>query len=361
MATRIVSLQAKLGLDGTGFQQGIRRAGHLMDEFGYSAKTLQHTIAGAFSFYAVEQFAHHVLTAVSRFRNLAEQMNISTDEVQQFDAAAITSGQTIEDLQAPLGKLAAARRDAAEGNEELRGTFQRLGVSLQDLNNPALRNIDLLKMIAEATQKVGFSAKDAADFRDLFGRSGERLAAIFRDLQDVHIQPITPDDIQRIHEAEHALKMFEVRLTAIAATIPNLRLEDFIGRLASNMLGVKTSKTDEPGMSKEDVAAANARRHFQEQQAFEAGNLFKEKTKKEKEVIDYIYPHRTEAKRPDNFLAGMNARFGSISSERGFALLTGKREDAKIELNTRQTVEVLRQLLPFFRLITGTTKDELSF
>lgn len=279
MATRIVSLLAKINLDGSGFQQGVRKVGHEMDKLGYSAGTLQHMLAGAFSFYALERAAHHVVSAVSRFKNLAEQMNISTDEAQTFDAAAMHSGQTLEDLAGPLNKLAAARKSAAEGDEDLRQTFQRLGISLADLQNPMLRNIDLMKLIAENIQHINFTAREAAEFRELFGKSGQKIAAVFRDLENVHIDPISEDTIAKIHEFHHAIEMIQVKLTALAAESVNLKWFDFIP-------GPFRESNNAPPMSKDDVAAENARKHFKAQEAFEAGpegDLFKDKAK-EKET-----------------------------------------------------------------------------
>lgn len=290
MAVRIVSLLAKIGFDGTQFQQGLRKAGQLMGDFGFSAGTLKHQLAGVFSVFALERLGHHLLNAVTRFKDLSEQLNISTEEAQIFDAAAMHSGQRLEDLSGPLNKLAAARKNAAEGDEDLRATFLRMGVTLDDLQNPMLRNIDLMRKIAEFIQKVNFTAREAAEFRELFGKSGQRIAAIFRDLENVHIQPISDEDVQKIHDMHHALEMLRLRLTAFAAGGVNLKPEDFfpnwlltLGNPQAAAIGERFSKRSAPaaipGMSNEEVAAENARRHFRDQQAFEDDKLFREKDK----------------------------------------------------------------------------------
>lgn len=371
MATRIVSLQAKLGLDGTGFQQGLRKATSQMQEMGYSANTLQHHLAGAFSIYALERFVHHVVETASRFRNLAEQMNITTDEAQTFDAAAIHSGQTLEDLQGPLNKLAAARRDAAEGNEDLRATFARLGISQSELQDPLIRNIDLMRKIADRIQHINFTAREAAEFRDLFGKSGQRLAAIFRDLEDVHITPISEDDIDKIHRAHHALEMVKRQLVSIGAgaigTIlpeegattgqklarawalasnPGLFFGTQVGRKLNEFLFPASAQNPKP-RSAELVGPPMAE-----------GPLFQEKAKKQRAIVDsFVYPHRVE-RTAENFLSGLQTRRGSVSAERGFALLGGK-EQSRIELNTKQTVEELRKILPVLRMISQA--DDLKF
>src|SRR5262245_57657325 len=135
MAVKLFSLVAALGLDGKGFQRGLDKAGKTADQF---AGDLKSKLTGAFTAGAVVAYVRHVAQAVGRVKDLSEQFSVTTDEVQKLDAAAKQSGQTFEDMGTAIEKVGAARKDAAEGNEELRATFSKFGVSLEQLNNPAL-------------------------------------------------------------------------------------------------------------------------------------------------------------------------------------------------------------------------------
>lgn len=210
----ILSLIARLGLDGTGFQQGLRKAEGMGARFAGSLKS---QLAGAFSAAAVMQFARSVVEHVNRIKDLSEQYQVTTDEVQRLDFAAKQSGMTFEEVGAALIKLGAARQDAAEGNEELRTKFARFGVSLADLNDAGKRNVDLLRQIADAMKSMEVSPRVQSDFRDLAGRTAPKLLQVLTDLQAIRFDPIPQDKIERIEEATQKLENFLTKAKGIAA------------------------------------------------------------------------------------------------------------------------------------------------
>lgn len=216
MAVRIVSLMARLGLDGTSFQQGLTRAGRNFQQF---ASGLKGQLTGVFTAGSVAAGFRQIIREAARFRDLSEVFRVTTDEVQTLDAAAKKSNQTFEDIGASLIKLGNQRREAAEGNVELRESFAEFGVTLEDLNNPALRNLDILQKIARAVQGMRLNPRQADDLNNLLGwRNGEKLAAVFKDIASVNIQPIKPADLQVIDDAVKALERLKAEMIAIGAT-----------------------------------------------------------------------------------------------------------------------------------------------
>lgn len=185
---------AKLKLDGSDFQAGLKKAADETQKFANIARN----IAGGFAGAAIAQQVHHIVELASRFNDLSEQYNVSTDAVQQLDAAAAKSGQTFEDIGAALLRFRTARIEAVQGNEELRRSFERVGISLGDLTNSNLSDLELILL---HTAQI---AKDPA-LQEFFGKSGGKLATVFSELEDTQITPISEDDLKAIEDASRSL------------------------------------------------------------------------------------------------------------------------------------------------------------
>ncbi|KAF0180460.1 MAG: hypothetical protein FD161_890, partial [Limisphaerales bacterium] len=144
-----------------------------------------------------------MLGMVGALKDNAEQLNVTVTEVQQSARVLRDQGQDVGSLGTALSQLGSTRRDAAEGNEELRASFAALGVSLADLNDPTKRNIDLLK-------QMGPAARDATDaqrelLKTLLGRGGDKLAGAIAGLNAVKADDVmAPDVVARVDEADKA-------------------------------------------------------------------------------------------------------------------------------------------------------------
>ena len=81
----ILSLIAKLGLDGSTFETGLKRAKSLTDKFRSSVGA---QLGAAMSVAAVTAFAAKVVQTADAIGDLSEQLNISTDDVQRLQVLA---------------------------------------------------------------------------------------------------------------------------------------------------------------------------------------------------------------------------------------------------------------------------------
>lgn len=173
-------LRVRLGLQTTGFEQGINRAQAAGAKFSQNLKV---QLAGAFSVGAVLTFTREIQRTVGEIKDLSEQFALTTDEVQQLQYAASQAGMSFDEFGRALVRIGQARRDAGEGDSDLLKLFERYGITMRAIQDPQLRNIDLLKMIAAAISSGNPTIEDRIKLQDLLGKSAERLITTFDKLE----------------------------------------------------------------------------------------------------------------------------------------------------------------------------------
>ncbi len=214
-----IAVRGELSLDGSGWAKTLRTAEGQVQTFGQQTLgALKGQIAGAFSIGAIIGFTKSIVDAATKIKDMSEQFGISTDEVQKFGRAAEHIGLTIDDVGAAIGRLGKARKEAAQGNTGLQEMFKGLGVSYSDLQNPSLRNLDLLQKMAEAMRGLTLNSSQREDLRELFGRGGDKLAALFDTLSTMKpIEIISKEQIEAIDKASKDLSDMWKTLQAMAA------------------------------------------------------------------------------------------------------------------------------------------------
>ena len=211
----LLSLVAKLGLDSTGFEQGINKASKQASSFGASLKA---SLAAAFSVAAVAAFVRNLGETVGRIKDLSEQFGVTTEEIQNVDFALKQSGMAFEDFGQAMAKMGQARRDAVEGNLELRATFEKYGLTVEKLNNPQLRSFDLLMMMSEAMSGMNITAREQVEIQDILGPRAAKLANILGGLSTTKPPEIFKDeDIERIDKAGKSLEKVYSTIQKMAA------------------------------------------------------------------------------------------------------------------------------------------------
>lgn len=212
----VLELKAKLGVDGRGFRAGLKEAEAIGSRFAGSLKT---QLAAAFSVAAAASFLKNLADTVGRVKDLADQYSITTDEVQRADVALRKNGLQFENLGHSIQRIGAARRDAVEGNKELRDTFERYGITLKDLNDPQRRNYDLILQIARAIRGQNLTAREQVELTDLLGARSLKLITTLQTLQDFDgIKIFEQEDIQLIDDANKKLEEMQRRLQVLAAS-----------------------------------------------------------------------------------------------------------------------------------------------
>jgi len=182
----ILSMLVKLGLDSSQFEMGIKRAQSAGDKFGSSFKSsITSKIGGALSIAAVTGFAHSVSKAADDISDLSEQLNVSTDNVQRLQILAGETGVAFEKFSSVLSKVEEARIKATAGDADSIQTFKALGLSIEDLRNPQISNLDLSIKVAEAYKESGRSAETTAALIELYGIKLKIAGASLAEFQSI--------------------------------------------------------------------------------------------------------------------------------------------------------------------------------
>ena len=116
---------ARLGLNATGFQSGLKRAESSGAAF---AKTIKTQLAGAFTAAAAVQFVRSVHGAMDALGDLSDQSGLTVKDLQEFQAVAGKSGLDVNPLIQFIEKLREARREAQAGKPEMRDLFNQLNI-----------------------------------------------------------------------------------------------------------------------------------------------------------------------------------------------------------------------------------------
>ncbi len=114
----------------------------------------------------------------------AEQVGVSTDQLQAYRLAAAQAGIETEQMDVALTKLAKSMGTANDGNKEMIERFQELGVKLLDAKGELRPVADVLPEVARGILGIESSSKRTAVLMDLFGKSGAKMATVLKDIAE---------------------------------------------------------------------------------------------------------------------------------------------------------------------------------
>ena len=207
-----LSLVARFGMDATGFKAGIKQVESASKGLSRDLNgNLKGAIAGAFGTAAIVAAGKATLDYAGQIADLSERLGVSTDALQEMDFAARLTGTNLETFTGFLEKLSVSREEALQGNDELRDSFARLGVSLEDLRTKRLE--DLTRQIGRAVQG-GDVQQLMPSLKGVGGRGAGALVPTFRAGLDEAAQQargagaiISAEDIAALDEAGDTFSM----------------------------------------------------------------------------------------------------------------------------------------------------------
>jgi hypothetical protein len=126
---------------------------------------------------AVEEAIRKTIEYADQVDELGMRLGMSAESVQRWDFALSQTGGSIDGVARFFEKLAMARQQAMQGGDKQIDSFQRLGVTMDDLKGKRLE--DIAVQIGEAF-KVGDPQALIADLRAVGGKSAGELVAAFR-------------------------------------------------------------------------------------------------------------------------------------------------------------------------------------
>lgn len=178
----IGALRVTLGLDSAQFEAGSKRARQRAQA---DAKAIQKALdgikgrldaaAGVFGAAELLQAGKRALDYASSLGEVAQQLGVTTKELQEYRYAASQVGLSNEEMDTALQKLTRTIGEAKAGSKAQATTFRELGVAIQDANGRVYTAGELIPKIADALSKIKDPATRARIEVDLFGRAGQKL------------------------------------------------------------------------------------------------------------------------------------------------------------------------------------------
>lgn len=197
------SLIFTIGTNNAPLKKGLGDAKRDTDAFG---KEIKGMLARTFAAGAMLSYANAIKATVTRFKDLSEQMGVTTDEVQTADFALKQSGMAFEDLAQGIARLGSAREEAKSGNLELIATFEKFGISQRTLHDPTVRTYDIMMMLSKSVSKMNVDANTQADLMELLGSRAIRLSNVLAELSKVKPPTlISKEEIDKVDRLDKVL------------------------------------------------------------------------------------------------------------------------------------------------------------
>ncbi len=163
-----LNLTARLGLDGKAFDTGLARAQQRTRRFGSAIKG---QLAAAFGTAAIGAMLKKSVDFADTVNDLARKTGVSTTKIQEFAFAAAQSGTTIESVANSFVKIQDAQGKAMTGTLTTVEAFQRLGFSMQEVQN--MDAVSIFEQLAQKFKQVKPTAQDVSDIFLIMGKSGK--------------------------------------------------------------------------------------------------------------------------------------------------------------------------------------------
>lgn len=214
----IFSLIAKLGLDGSAYESGLKKASSTTDKFRQSVGS---QLGAALSVAAITAFASKVIQTVDAIGDLSEQLNISTDDVQRLQILAGQTGVSFEAMAKSITAVSQERLKAIEEGGKAREYFKTLGFSVAELNDASISNIDIISRMGQAHKDAGSSAQTQAAMIAILGEKAFKAAGAMAKIKEMGpIDVISKEQIDQVGKL--ADRMDEIQRQVTVASVPYL-------------------------------------------------------------------------------------------------------------------------------------------
>jgi hypothetical protein len=129
---------------------------------------------------ALIQLTQASVEAAGSIKNTAEQLGITTDQLQDFRLGASKAGVELNQADAALDKFVQTTGKAASGNRAAVDSFKAIGVEIADANGNLKPFSTLLPEVFDGIAKLPDPARQAAAAIALFGANGDDLLPFLR-------------------------------------------------------------------------------------------------------------------------------------------------------------------------------------
>jgi lambda family phage tail tape measure protein len=164
MAQNLARLGVVLGIDTAQFTTGLQRAKKSLSEIGDFAVK-----AGAVAGAAFAAMTYKALQFSDQMADLSDATGVSIAKVLQISNASERAGSSFEGGSKALTKFIQNIDSAVGGSDEMRKSFEKVGVSIEDLRN--LSESQLIDKVSQGITKLGTESEKTGAKMDLFGKT----------------------------------------------------------------------------------------------------------------------------------------------------------------------------------------------
>lgn len=244
-------LIAKLGLDNSAFERGLRSASAQAQDFG---RNVGKSIGGALgplttvlTGAGIAGFLKSLADGAEEIVKSSKNLGVSTDFFQGFTDAAEKSGVSADTASTAIAKLSVKVGEARDGNEEAAKAFQRLGIALTDAQGNIRSTEDVLLDISNRFAAIPDATERARLAVDLFGRSGVELSGFLSQGSEAIRQlvadadKINSESLQNIIQAKKQIEDFFQAITVFAGNAIGLvgKYYQILGSLSVRISEIK--------------------------------------------------------------------------------------------------------------------------
>jgi hypothetical protein len=120
----------------------------------------------------------NILAKAGQLQDVSDAFNVSAESIQRLANVGVTANLSIEEIGSKLGKLGKAAQDAAGGNTELAKTFEKIGVTGQQL--VSLSPEQLFNKLREAVSSGKLANEEYEISSKLLAKDFQRFLPILR-------------------------------------------------------------------------------------------------------------------------------------------------------------------------------------
>jgi len=119
-----------------------------------------------------------ILSKAGQLQDVSDAFNVSAESIQRLVAVGVTANLSIEEIGSKLGKIGKAAQEAAGGNKELAKTFEKIGVTGQQL--VSLSPEQLFNKLREAVSSGALANDELKVTNELLAKDFQRFLPILR-------------------------------------------------------------------------------------------------------------------------------------------------------------------------------------
>ena len=187
MARNSIAVDFKIGVQGTavkakqalsGISGSIKKAGAGMKRLNDLTGGLLAPLTALGSVQAIKSIVIDTLELSKALRLTAERTNVTVHQMDALRKVAKGVGVDMDDVRDLLSETAVKARDATLGSKGLQETFDRLGVSLTDVNGQLRSEDELLRDVATALATMENRTEAAAIADELWSDVGYKMLPV---------------------------------------------------------------------------------------------------------------------------------------------------------------------------------------